>query len=357
MAFIFLVAACVASALVTALVRQVMLRLGVVDQPKTAARKIHTTATPLGGGLAIYISFFLLVLVAFQAGYIGTDVSARILIGAAIAGAVLMIGGLWDDAKRLGPAQQLLAPVLASVIAIAFGVGLESITSPTGGVIRLNQLNLSIDGIGNWVVLADTIVFFWLMGMMFTTKFLDGLDGLVSGVVTIGAFMVFFVSEQPQWYQPEVGIVALIFAGACLGFLLWNFHPAKIFLGEGGSLFTGFLLGILALISGSKIATTLLVMGVPILDVARVIVMRLRGKRPIFAGDSEHLHFRLLHLGLSQRQAVLLFYSISLLFGMSTLFLQSHQKLIALVFLLVLMLLVGTWFTKEQPSPYDRKTV
>ena len=135
---------------------------------------------------------------------------------------------------------------------------------------------------------------------------------------------------------------------SCLGFLVWNFHPAKIFLGEGGSLFIGFILGVLAIISGSKIATTLLVMGLPMLDVARVIFMRIRKRKSIFVGDSEHLHFRLLHSGLDQRQTVLLLYVIAFAFGISTLFLQTNQKLIALLFLFMLMMLLVLYFSKKK---------
>ena len=163
--------------------------------------------------------------------------------------------------------------------------------------------------------------------------------------------MIFFLSRQPEWYQPEVAILAVIFFGACLGFLVWNWHPAKIFLGEGGSLFTGYVLGVLAIVSGGKIATTLLVVGIPMLDVLRVIIRRVQKRKPIFVGDNEHLHFKLIDSGLSQRQAVLLLYSISFLFGITTFFLQSKQKLIALSFLLVLMLLIGVWFSRREHRP------
>jgi UDP-GlcNAc:undecaprenyl-phosphate GlcNAc-1-phosphate transferase len=133
--------------------------------------------------------------------------------------------------------------------------------------------------------------------MMFTTKFLDGLDGLVSGIVTIAAGVIFIVSIQPQWFDPNVALLSIVFAGTCLGFLVWNFNPAKIFLGEGGSLVTGFILGCLAIISKSKIAITLMVVGIPMIDVVRVMIMRLRKGKPVYIGDREHLHYRLLESG------------------------------------------------------------
>jgi UDP-GlcNAc:undecaprenyl-phosphate GlcNAc-1-phosphate transferase len=258
---------------------------------------------------------------------------------------VLIVGGIFDDKYNLRPRLQIVFPILAALIVIIFKIGPTSITNPWGGVINLANLQFA-----SLISLADVLVFVWLMGVMFTTKFLDGLDGLVSGVVGIGALMIGFLSLQDKWLQPEVATLAFVFAGVMLGFLFWNFYPAKIFLGEGGSLFTGFILGSLAIISGGKIATTLLVIGVPMLDVVRVVIMRLKAGRPFYKGDSEHLHFRLLQSGLSQKQTVWLFYIISFLFGITTLFLQSRQKLMALLFLFVLMLCLGLWFSWKRES-------
>ncbi len=331
----------------TRIVRWGMKKMRVVDFAGKEKRKIHTKNIPLGGGLAIFFSFFLCTFFALWIGDIGSDIQAKKFFGVFLGGVILMIGGFLDDKYVLKPRQQVVFPILATLTAITFGIGLESITHPTGGVLFLNQIQISIEGLGKILLLADILVFFWLMGMMFTTKLLDGMDGLATGIVAIGAIMVFFISEQPQWFQPEVSLVAITFAGACLGFLVWNFHRAKIFLGEGGSLFLGYILGSLAIISGSKVATTLLVMGIPILDVGRVIIRRIQKGKSIVKGDSEHLHFLLLQSGLGQTQTVLLFYSIAFVFGISTLFLQTKEKIIALLFLFVLMLLVGIWFSKK----------
>lgn len=339
------------SLLLTPLVIFVMRYFGIIDRAKQEKRKIHKKSVVLGGGLSIFVSFFVIVALAFSLQDIGVDIPQKKMLGVFLGALILMVGGILDDKYRLKPLQQIGFPIVASIVAIVFGIGLESITHPSGGVLSLNTLQISVEGLGNWVVLGDSIVFLWLMGMMFTTKLLDGMDGLATGIVLIGTFMVFFLTREPQWFQPEVSRLSLIFAGSCLGFLVWNFHPAKIFLGEGGSLFVGYMLAILAIISGSKIATTLLVMGLPMLDVGRVIIRRFQKKKSIFAGDSEHLHFRLLESGLDQRQTVFLFYTIAFVFGISTLFLQTHQKLIALLFLFVLMLLMGVWFSKKEVTP------
>ena len=316
-------------------VRFVMKKFRIVDIPKTEKRKIHKKKIPLGGGLAIFSAFFLLAGIAFQFGHLGEHISFRTFIIVFLASCVIMIGGIIDDAKNLKARQQIWFPVISAGIVAIAGIGPAEVTNPFGGTFALGAL------------ISSLLVFAWLIGMMFTTKFLDGLDGLVTGIVCIGSMMIFFLSRQEQWFQPEVATLAIIFSGACLGFLVWNWHPAKIFLGEGGSLFTGFTLGVLAIISGGKIMTTLLVVGIPFLDVIRVICMRWKRKKPIHKGDSEHLHFKLMGAGLSQKQAVLLMYAISFSFGVTTLFLQSRQKLVALAFLFVLMLLMAVYF---QPS-------
>ncbi|HCU47617.1 TPA: hypothetical protein DIC39_00950, partial [Patescibacteria group bacterium] len=130
--------------------------------------------------------------------------------------------------------------------------------------------------------------------------------------------------------------------GACLGFLIWNWHPAKIFLGEGGSLYIGFMLGVLAIISGGKIATALLVMGIPILDVVWVILRRLFwDKKKITEADTKHLHFRLLDVGLSHRQAVLFLYFLTAVFGVTSLGLQTQGKLLAMGILALVMIVLA----------------
>ncbi len=334
-----LIVAIVVGSLVTPFVAWFMRRCRILDRPESEDRKIHQKPLPLGGGLAIYITFFGLIVLGQVSGIIFFHtITFGSLFGMFASATIIMIGGLLDDRYNLKPRQQIWFPVLASLTILAFGIGPTIITNPFGGVLDFSHFF--------W--LLDIMLFFWLMGMMFTTKFLDGLDGLVAGVVAIGALVIFFLTKQPAWYQPEVGFMALVLAGSCLGFLIWNFYPAKIFLGEGGSLLTGFLLGVLAIISGSKIITTLLVMGIPALDVARVIYHRFKNKRPIFVGDNEHLHFKLVNAGLTQPQAVLLFYGISLVFGLSALTLSNHYKLLALVVLAGVMAGLGTYLSYRQ---------
>lgn len=334
------------------LTRSVMIRLGIVDRPEGSERKIHRAPIALGGGVAVYLAMCLGVALLVVTDTIGTTVPVTQLVAVGVAGLVIIMGGITDDRHALAPRHQLIAPVIATMIVLLFGIGPTEVTNPLGGVIPLDQFQLSAGPFGTIVLLADILVFVWLMGVMYTTKLLDGLDGLVTGVVTIGALIIYFLSTQQQWHQPEVAALSLTLAAACAGFLVWNWHPARMFLGEGGSLVTGFFLGVLAIISGAKIATTFLVLGLPILDLLRVFWVRRSQGRSIFEGDMEHLHFRLLHSGLTQKQAVLLFYAISLLLGLSTLFVQSNQLISALLLFCVIGLLVWMWFSVRDA---DRK--
>ncbi len=330
--------------LLTSLVKKIAWRFKVVDEPD-GFRKVHSQPTPLLGGLAIWLaaSSLIIYLTFFTNWLVGRDISVKQIVGLLIAGAILMLGGYLDDKYKLQPWQQIVWPILAAGVVILGGINVKAITNPWGGVINLNDL---------WPYLGVVITFAWLMGTMYTTKLLDGLDGLATGVGLIGSLIIFGLTQVTAFYQPSVGYMALVMAGACLGFLLWNWYPAKIFLGEGGSLYIGFMLGVLAVISGSKIATALLVMGVPILDVAWVIIRRLFwDRKSLAASDRRHLHHRLLDVGLTHRQAVICLYFLTGFFGLVALFLTSLGKVWALLVLLLVMIVLGVvlvWAYKKK---------
>jgi UDP-N-acetylmuramyl pentapeptide phosphotransferase/UDP-N-acetylglucosamine-1-phosphate transferase len=181
------------------------------------------------------------------------------------------------------------------------------------------------------------------MVVIYAMKFLDGLDGLATGISSIGTLMIFLLSLTAAYFQPDVALLSTVVLGAMFGFLVFNFHPAAIFLGEGGSTFVGFLVGILAVISGGKLATALLVIGIPLADVAFVVIRRWKrgGFKTIFSGDREHLHHKLLETGLSERGVVFCYYALAGGFGVLTLFLQSREKLIALGLLILVAILAA----------------
>lgn len=332
----------------TVLARSLAARLNIVDEPD-AKRKTHRGKVALLGGAAIFLSFWLVIgAVVWFTDFFGKNVHPEQLWWVFGAGVLLMAVGILDDKFRLPVWPRLLSGVAAILIVLAGGVGLSKITNPFGGVIYLDFLQIKLGALGTFAVMADILVFVWILGMMYSTKILDGLDGLAGGVSFIASLMIFFIAEGERWQQPDVALLALIFAGACLGFLIFNFYPAKIFLGEGGSLWLGFMLGVLSVIAGGKLATALLVMAVPILDLGRVITIRLFNKQSIFQGDRRHLHYRLLDSGFSHPQAVLLFYAAATLFGLAGVFLQSGQKLLALFFLAVLMVFVAVWLERRR---------
>lgn len=315
----------------TFLVIKLAKKLKIVDKPDQE-RKIHERATPLLGGLAIFATFFIILFFVHDKLLTG-NLLPRHWIGFFIGACFLMVGGFLDDKYNLKPSWQIIWPVLAIISVIAGGVQIEKITNPFGGFIYLGAL-------------SAVLIAMWLLGMMYTTKLLDGLDGLVSGMTAIGALVIFLFTMSARYYQPDIALAALILAAACLGFLFFNWHPAKIFLGEGGSLFLGYALGVLSIISGGKIAIALLVMGIPVLDVAWTIVRRLAaGKNPFRFADNKHLHFRLLNMGLGVKKSVLLFYAISIIFGLAALFLQSKGKALALAALLAIMISVVMFFS------------
>jgi UDP-GlcNAc:undecaprenyl-phosphate GlcNAc-1-phosphate transferase len=229
---------------------------------------------------------------------------------------------------------QFVFPVAATLILLWGGIKISFVTSPVGGVWQVTT----------W--LGSVLTFLWILGMMYTTKFLDGLDGLVCGVTVIASVVIFIVSLFWDDRSSATGLVALLVAGMALGFLRFNFFPAKIFLGEGGSVFLGYLLGVLSIISGSKIATAMLVMALPIIDTFWVIVRRvIQGRSPVLA-DRKHFHFRLLDQGWGHVQAVIFIYVLTLIFGVTGLVLSTRGKIIALVMVVALTtFLIRSFYT------------
>ena len=337
----------VLTAAATPLVRALALKVRAVDYPDEP-RKIQDRPVPALGGLAVFLGFgvSLLLWVIFAPGTFGPFIKFSYLWGILAGGVILMFGGYLDDRYKLKPWQSFVAPLLAVAAVIASGVQLSYINHPLGGAILLDTLK-----IWGYPLAGGVFIFLWILGMIYTTKFLDGMDGLVSGIVGIGAIVLFFLSRLPEVSQPDTAFLCALLAGSFLGFLPWNFFPAKIFLGEGGSTFAGFMLGVLSVISGGKIASALLIMGIPILDVFWVILRRLSTSFSPFQADRKHLHFRLLDLGLSQRSAVLFLYFLSAAFGVSGLYLQSVGKLLALFIMLLTMLILGSFLV----IAYNRK--
>ena len=307
-------------------------RLQVVDVPR-ALRHVHVEPTPRWGGLALALGFFAGVTVIYWLHGTGRMPQPRdpadwlrlrgVLLGA---GAATLFGA-YDDWRELPPWPQFAAQLVLALIAISHTVFLERFWNPLSNQLVILPL---------WLVIPVTL--FWIMGMMNTVNFLDGLDGLAAGVAAISA-LLFAVHSYARIGQLAVGLFPVALLGACLGFLPWNFYPARVFMGTAGSMFLGYNLAAFSLIAPAKLATALLVLGIPILDVAWQIMMRIRHGRAPWLADRSHLHHRLFDLGLSQRQVVLGYYAFCAGFGLLALVLTSRlYKLYALGLLGVIVL-------------------
>lgn len=338
---------------ITPLVRSFATKHGYLDQPRPP-RNLHKYPVAKLGGLAVYLSVVFSILVFWVSGGINFDiVPEKFIVGIILGGAVLVVSGLIDDKYDL-PAKYLwIFPTVAALIVVfsGIGVGIKFLSNPFGDPINLDfpLLGIPVSGI---------FIFIWMQGMMFTTKFLDGLDGLVAGIGVIASLTLFSLSLTERVNQPITATLAIILAGALVGYLFYAFNPASIFLGEGGSTIVGFFLGVLSVILGAKIATALLVMGIPILDVAWVIAQRIWYRKSPFIGDRLHLHFKLIDLGFSQKQTALVLYAISAVFGFTAVFLQSMGKLVALIILFGLMatLILGVIYSYRVKQRNEKLT-
>ena len=322
--------------LLTPSVRRVAFRFGAIDRPNKP-RKTHKTPTALWGGLATgLVTLLSIVFVSLVAD--GGDVGALQLAGFALGIVVLMIGGLLDDRYDLPPWAQFLFPLTAAILVIATGSGIERITNPSGGApIELGVFSIPL-GIA------------WLLTVTYAMKLLDGLDGLVAGLTVVGAVLIALLAGSHAYFQPMIAILALMIAGAHLGFLPHN-REGRIFLGEAGSTIAGFSLGVLAILSGAKVATAATALAIPLIDIALVIMRRLAAGRSPFKGDTEHLHFQLLKLGFKPRAVARLIWGTSAVFGLLALSLQTNGKIFLFIFLAVTISILSyiAWVKTRQP--------
>jgi UDP-GlcNAc:undecaprenyl-phosphate GlcNAc-1-phosphate transferase len=323
-----LLAAVLAFAL-TPLVRALAHRLGVVDRPDE--RRINTSPVPRGGGLAVAASFLIAAAVfLFLNDQGGSVVRAPSTIGdpELIAllggGALAAIIGTLDDRFQLRARYQLAGQIVIAVAAILLGATPDQITSPFGGSFEMSGFY------------GPAFALLWILGMVNSMNFIDGLDGLSSGIGLIAAATLGLISLTTAvgpagLGQPFVAVLCFALVGSLAGFLRWNFHPATVFAGTSGVLFVGYTLAILSILGTAKVAVAMLVLGVPIIDTFWVVVRRVAARRSPFTPDRGHIHHRLLDLGLSHIQTVVLIYAICVVLGAMALFLPVGGQLVAFV--------------------------
>ena len=302
----FLAAAILALAL-TPLARRLAVRVGSIDLP--SQRRVNDSPVPRGGGLAVAAAFLAVAAaIVLLANRLGVPVASRLaepepreVIGLLAGGAVATLIGALDDAFQLRARWQLLGQLAVAVFAVRAGISFGVVNNPFG------PGNIPLDG-----PFGTGFTIIWIVGMINSINFIDGLDGLSTGIALIAAATLGLISMTTAINQPDVAILCLVLAGALLGFLRWNFHPASIFIGTSGVMFVGYALAVLSILGSAKVAVALLVLGIPIIDTFWNIVRRLATGHSPFTPDRGHIHHRLLDLGLSHSRTVLLIYAICL---------------------------------------------
>lgn len=318
-------AALVLGYLLTPRVRALAIKVGALDHPDP--RKVHNGAMPRMGGLAVYLAFVAAVLLFREL----TPQVIGLLTGATL----IVLLGVADDIRGLSPRVKLAGQILAALVIVPFGIDIGYITNPLNGdILILGVFNVPL-------------TVFWVVAVTNAVNLIDGLDGLAGGVASIAALTMAAVAWT-QWNQfgisgmPEMIILSLTLVAAVMGFLRYNFHPARIFLGDTGSMFLGFTLSVMAIMSLTKSATAvsviipLVILGVPLLDTFFAILRRCHQHRPIFQPDKNHLHHQLMAMGLNHRQTVLAIYTLSAFLGLNAVVLNlvtSDQALVLLVIL------------------------
>ncbi|GAC1378590.1 MAG: hypothetical protein NVSMB33_03100 [Ktedonobacteraceae bacterium] len=339
---LFLGAACafLLAYLITFGVRVFCYKMGWLDYP--AERRVHTKAVPRLGGVAMFMAFVFASLLFYTPGSQNEVVIYWLLLAAST---LMVLVHAYDDILGLKPLTKLLAQTVAVLVVLGpwngvfHGILLFTFNNPFGRefmqpglpwyleptlFLFIHPSSSSPDFLPSITILAIPAVlltWFWTAGMMNTVNWIDGMDGLATGVVGIAGLFITLISFMLD--QQSIAVLAAIFTGAVFGFLPHNWHPAKIFMGDTGSMFLGLGLAVLSIMGGAKLALALMVLGVPILDVAVVIINRIRrGQSPLHY-DKTHLHHRLMATGLSVKQICYVIYGLSLLFGLLALTLSG----------------------------------
>ena len=289
-------------------------RLRIVDT-RIGERHLHKKHISRFGGIAIALAFLLTLL--WDRNLVVSQSMWAILGGLF----VLAIGGVADDVRQLSWKKQILIQVAAVLFAFWLGAFPRYVSNPFGeGLLYFSSPLLVLMGV--------LVIGGWVIALMNTINWIDGIDGVGAGVALIGAVTLFFLSLKPEVNQPPVAIMSVAFAGAVGGFLFLNFYPARIFAGTAGAVGMGYLLAILSIFAGGKVATTLLVMAIPIVDAFWVILSRFREGKSIFKPDNRHLHHALIVAGFSERQVCVTYCAVTMVIAGAALSVGALGKVI-----------------------------
>lgn len=313
----------------TPVAKSIAYKIGAIDVPKDK-RRMHKEPTPRLGGLAIYFGF--LISIVFFARL------DKQLLGILAGSLIILIVGIIDDVKQIRASIKLVAQIIAALIVAFCNVRISAISMPVG---------LVDGGILSLGIFSIPITVLWIVGATNAVNLIDGLDGLAAGICSIATFSLFFIAILAG--EASVAILAAALAGSCLGFLPYNFNPAKIFMGDTGSTFLGYMLSIICiqgLFKGYVVISFIvpfLILGLPIFDTTFAILRRIKNKKPIMSPDRGHLHHRLMDMGLSQKQTVAILYVIAMILGLSAVMVVGQGAYTALI--LVACALLFTFFS------------
>lgn len=297
-----LVASFLLSFMSTPVVKFLAERFQVVDVPKDS-RRMHKKTMPLMGGLAMFYGFIVSIAVFVP--------FSREIIGLLLGSLIIVVVGIIDDKKNLNPLIKLIFQIVAALVAVYFGHSIHFLTIPSlsGGEIPFFLYS----------PYTEIITVIWIVGITNAVNFIDGLDGLAAGISSISSLSILFISIIMN--NSVVTPIAAALAGCCLGFLPFNSNPAKIFMGDTGSMFLGYVLAVISVQGAFKgyalisFVLPILVLGLPLFDTLFAIIRRIVHRKPIMTADRGHLHHRLIDMGFNQKQAVTIMYSISSLLG------------------------------------------
>ncbi|MGI6049926.1 MAG: glycosyltransferase family 4 protein [Acetivibrionales bacterium] len=334
-----LAVALIVSFFATPIVRKLAIKVGAVSIPKDS-RRVHKRPMPLLGGLAIIAGFLLAVIYTFATRDFNDFIKfiAEPKTIGIIFGSLIIIGlGVYDDIKPLRARIKFPIQLIAAIIVVATGTKITTLSKPFLDTVAMHPSMMYFLG----DVLAFAISVFWIVGLTNAINLIDGLDGLAAGVSGIAAISLFIVSVIRG--QDDIAIVAATLIGALAGFLPYNFNPAKIFMGDTGATFLGFILAILSVEGTMKSVTVLsmaipiLVLGLPIFDTMFAIIRRLLHGKPIAQADRGHLHHRLLDMGLSHRMAVAILYVVSAALGLVSIALVDKGLLPSIILIIIIV--------------------
>ena len=335
-------AACVLTLALTPAVMTLARRAGALDHP--GPRRIHRVPVPTLGGLAFVVAVLGVAWLARVLPGPARMLEVRPLLGLTLAAVPLLMLGVVDDLRGAGPWTKLAVQACSALVLVHFGYGVPLLTNPFGAPLELGFL-------------SGPLAVVWVLVVVNAINLIDGLDGLASGVVLIAAATLWWVGHAHLDFY--VMFIASLLIGSTLGFLPWNFPPARVFMGDTGSHFLGLTLAAVALLENRKetAAVTLLfplvALGVPIADSLMAFARRLGSGRHVFHADREHIHHRLLGLGLSPRGALLVLWGLCAVFGVTAVVLAAQPRSLALLVVLVLALVL--FVVLEILTANDRK--